>query len=1133
MTTPADFEIPPLQLRRGTDTAIMAYEAAAGEPIWTVDTQEFRIGDGSTPGGILINGSGPTGATGYTGSRGATGQSSNYYRYKAKTGTTSGNPGSGFLIWNNATQISATQINLSHLDNDGNDIDVFLALLNTGDTVIVQDQSNSDNYQVWNVSSTATVFSNSYVEVPVTLTSSTGTGATGFANNHELLFIIQSAGVQGPIGYTGSKGDVGYTGSRGYTGSQGDAGYVGSQGNFGYTGSQGATGPEGPGFSSTGTATVAELTVTNILTAGGGIFDNITVNYTATIKDINQTNDWLALGKNAYTPKSGAYVGHIAIGYAASASGTQGSPLAIGSQAVASGNNSLALGAGATGSGDYSVAIGQVANATNIYAQALGRNSSASGAYSMAVGIANASGDYSAAIGYSASSSGENSIALGKSAVSSNSYATALGASTKATGLYSTALGTTAVANNTDNIAIGHLAGSSSGFTITNAINSIIINGSGSELTAANSGLYVAPVRSSTSTQVLFYDATTKEITYGASSSIGSAYDQNLNTTDNVVFKSVKSTQVLSAGGYPLDSNGQALLLNANTQSLSMVVSNYTAGLVPGVQVRGYGQNRPGTVTTATGGGSSLLLESSRGTPSSQLRSGTGDTIGAVLMGGYDGSRWSSDAGASVQFVATALENFIGDATTATNIGARWFIRSQPMGVQLSATSRHFDILTSQTAGSSSAPPTHSLLLGQAGNDFTTLTMANGVDIHQGHGATTVLSVNAKHQIIGVPFEDAAVFTASISGTTMDVTAVSSGILSIGQRVYATGVTSGTFITALGTATGGTGTYTVGTSQTVSSMTMNSGADNTTLNDSITLTFVSGRKNGVGGRRNALRANDAVGRISFNGQTANSQSGTGSRVSNIRVEALENYSGSARGSKMIFTTVNTGTTTEATRLSLKDKENNYNSDLHTFSNAAASSSIATFSTASIVLAATNVGFATDGFIINNAANTQSIISAQDQNIVLGRNGANNLATFTTSGISFNNGSGVAIANFTTASITVAAPIDVTGLSRSTGNVVSGMNAGSTTYDLFTFSQTEYSGGKFVIKINDNADRHMVEMMVTGDGTNVVYNEYAVLTNNGDLGTFDAVASGGNIVVRFTTKAGISNANAKVSATLLA
>jgi len=60
-------------------------------------------------------------------------------------------------------------------------------------------------------------------------------------------------------------------------------------------------------------------------------------------------------------------------------------------------------------------------------------------------------------------------------------------------------------------------------------------------------------------------------------------------------------------------------------------------------------------------------------------------------------------------------------------------------------------------------------------------------------------------------------FTGSISGTTMTVTAVSSGTLGVGQIVTGTGVTSGTTITALGTGTGGTGTYTVNDSQTVAS----------------------------------------------------------------------------------------------------------------------------------------------------------------------------------------------------------------------------------------------------------------------------------------------------------------------------
>lgn len=68
-----------------------------------------------------------------------------------------------------------------------------------------------------------------------------------------------------------------------------------------------------------------------------------------------------------------------------------------------------------------------------------------------------------------------------------------------------------------------------------------------------------------------------------------------------------------------------------------------------------------------------------------------------------------------------------------------------------------------------------------------------------------------------------AVFTASISGTTMTVSAVTSGTIAVGHTIYGAGVTTGTTITALGTGTGGTGTYTVSASQTVSSTTINSG----------------------------------------------------------------------------------------------------------------------------------------------------------------------------------------------------------------------------------------------------------------------------------------------------------------------
>lgn len=53
----------------------------------------------------------------------------------------------------------------------------------------------------------------------------------------------------------------------------------------------------------------------------------------------------------------------------------------------------------------------------------------------------------------------------------------------------------------------------------------------------------------------------------------------------------------------------------------------------------------------------------------------------------------------------------------------------------------------------------------------------------------------------------AASVTASLSGTTMTVTAVASGTLAVGQYVAGTGITAGTTIADLGTGTGGIGTY--------------------------------------------------------------------------------------------------------------------------------------------------------------------------------------------------------------------------------------------------------------------------------------------------------------------------------------
>ena len=69
-----------------------------------------------------------------------------------------------------------------------------------------------------------------------------------------------------------------------------------------------------------------------------------------------------------------------------------------------------------------------------------------------------------------------------------------------------------------------------------------------------------------------------------------------------------------------------------------------------------------------------------------------------------------------------------------------------------------------------------------------------------------------------------AIFTGFVSGTTLTVTAISSGTITANQSLTGVGVTAETVITALGTGTGGVGTYTLNTSQTVSAQSLSSTA---------------------------------------------------------------------------------------------------------------------------------------------------------------------------------------------------------------------------------------------------------------------------------------------------------------------
>lgn len=112
----------------------------------------------------------------------------------------------------------------------------------------------------------------------------------------------------------------------------------------------------------------------------------------------------------------------------------------------------------------------------------------------------------------------------------------------------------------------------------------------------------------------------------------------------------------------------------------------------------------------------------------------------------------------------------------------------------------------------------------------------------------------AKQEILDAVHDFGGVFTGSISGTTLTISAVSDGVLRVGSAISGTGVTAGTTITALGTGTGGTGTYTVSASQTVASTTITSGdtfylalyTSSATLSSATTVYAASGESSGAG-----------------------------------------------------------------------------------------------------------------------------------------------------------------------------------------------------------------------------------------------------------------------------------------------
>ncbi|HEY1751970.1 MAG TPA: hypothetical protein VGG29_11945 [Caulobacteraceae bacterium] len=159
---------------------------------------------------------------------------------------------------------------------------------------------------------------------------------------------------------------------------------------------------------------------------------------------------------------------------------------------------------------------------------------------------------------------------------------------------------------------------------------------------------------------------------------------------------------------------------------------------------------------------------------------GAGSHIGSIVNNGVVDADISEQASTSGQ--AVAISDLSGSVSSITNTGV------------IAATLTPTDVTFSITGARTAIDVSHS---------------TTGVTITQSPSTT----------FGGQPGSN---FTGSISGTTLTVTAVTagSGNLTIGETLHGAGIVAGTTIVADNTGTGGTGTYTLSTPQTVASETL-------------------------------------------------------------------------------------------------------------------------------------------------------------------------------------------------------------------------------------------------------------------------------------------------------------------------
>ena len=370
-------------------------------------------------------------------------------------------------------------------------------------------------------------------------------------------------------------------------------------------------------------------------------------------------------------------------------------------------------------------------------------------------------------------------------------------------------------------------------------------------------------------------------------------FDQELFTTSTVSFERVSSD---TAAFVSANITGN-LVVGASTSTVTdynLFVSNINEPRYSIISLRGYLDSYPASITNDIPRANPIFTgQLANGDVGQPLRVVNGNKLVSFGGGGFSGAGWHNLTG-ELTFIANETwqdNGLTGNFNTATNAGTGFSLHTYPP-----ATSRHISesgvfnrnfrkTHINQTWKTESNISVTDLLIGSGiSTEDPSIIIKSNDFTYQSHGVTRVGFINSKLRIEGVPRES-------------------------------------------------------------------SNYDNTTLLDSNSLVFVANRGGAADFRRNAVARGDTLGRVEFRGQYLNSTTialSSGNFGGEIAYKSLEDYTASVAGSRVVVSSVNSGTSVATNRLELDNIQHVYSSNSHQFKSSSGST-LAVLSTGSFTV----------------------------------------------------------------------------------------------------------------------------------------------------------------------------------------